>query len=87
MRTIQGRNAGESLLDGVREPVPAADFPAAEDGFHLGPHFLNGIEIRAVERKIQRFHTLCLQNVLDSFDMVRTHIVHPYDVSCPKGWK
>lgn len=87
MRAIQGRNAGESLLDGVRELVLAADFPAAEAGFHLGPHFLNRIEVRAIRRKIQHFHALCLQNFPDSFDMVRTHIVHHYDVACPEGWK
>lgn len=81
MRTIQGRNVGESPMDGIREPVPATDFPAAEDGLHLGPHFLNGIEIRAKGRKIQNFHTLCLQVSPDSLDMVRTHIVHHYDVA------
>ena len=87
MGAVQRRNTRESLLDGIREEIQTADFPAAQDGFHLGPHFLNRVEIRAIGRKVQHFHTLCLQNFPDSLYMVRTHIVHHYDVTRPKGRK
>ena len=58
MGAVQRRNTSESLQDGVMEKVQTADFPAAKDGFHLGPHFLNWVEIRAVGWKVQHFHTL-----------------------------
>ena len=85
MGEVPGRNTRESLLDGIREEVQAADFPAAQDGFHLGPHVLNRVEIRAVGRKVQCFHTLCLQNFPDSLYMARTHVVHHYDVTRRRG--
>ena len=55
MGEVPGRNTRESLLDGIREEVQAADFPAAQGGFHLGSHVLNRAEIRAVGRKVQCF--------------------------------
>ena len=58
MGAVQRRNTREGFLNGIREEVQTADFPAAQDGFHLGPHFLNWIEIGAIGRKVQRFHTL-----------------------------
>ena len=87
MGAVPGRNARESLLDGIREEVQAADFPAAQDGVHLGPYLLNRIEIRAAGRKVPYFHTLCLQNFANGLYTVRTHIVHHCDVTRPKGWK
>ena len=87
MGAVRGRNTRESFLDGLREEIQIADFPAAQDGFHLGPHFLNWIEIGAIGRKVQHLHTLCLQNFPDGLYMVRTHIVHHYDVTRPKGRK
>ena len=87
MEAVQRRNTRERILDGIWEEVQGADFPAAQDGFHLGPHFLNRVEIRAVGRKIQHFHALCLQNFPDGLYMVREHIVHHYDVAWPKSWK
>ena len=81
------RNTRERFLDGIREEVQITNFPAAQDGFHLGPHFLNRVEIKAIGRKVQYFHTLCLENFLDGLYMVRTHIVHHYNVALPKGWK
>ena len=87
MEAVQRRNTRERILDGIWEEVQGADFPAAQDGFHLGPHFLNGIEIRAVGRKVQYLHTLCLQDFPDGLDMVGTHIVHHNDVAWPKRGK
>ena len=69
MGEVPGRNTRESLLDGIREEVQAADFPAAQDGIHLGSHFLNRVEIRAVGQKVQYFYTLCLQNFTDGLYM------------------
>ena len=87
MGAIQWRNTSESLLDGGREKVQAANLPWAEDGFHLRPHCPNGVEIRTVGRKIQHAHALFLQNLPNCFHMVRTHIVHYYDVTRLKSWK
>ena len=87
MGAVPRRNTRERLLDGIREEVQTADFPAAQDSVHLGPHFLNRVEIRAAGRKVQHFNTLCLQNFSDGLYMVRTHITHHYDVTRPKGWK
>lgn len=66
MGAVWGRNTREGLLDGIRKEVQAADFPAAQDGVHLGSHFLNRVEIWAVEWKVQYFHTRYLQNFPDS---------------------
>ena len=41
MGAVPGRNARESLLDGIRKEIQTADFPAAQDGVHLGPNFVN----------------------------------------------
>ena len=87
MGAVQGKNTRESLLDGIREEAQIADFSAAQDGFHHGPYFLNRVETRAVGRKVQHFHTLCLRNFSDGLYLVRTHILHHYDVTRPKGWK
>ena len=87
MGAVQGKNTRESLLDGIREEAQIADFSAAQDGFHLGPYFLNRVEIRAVGRKVQHFHTLYLRNFSQGLYLVRTHILHHYDVTRPKGWK
>ena len=87
MGAVQGRNTRGGFLYGIWEEVETADFPAAQDGVHLGTHFLNWIESGAIGRKVQRFHTLCLQNFPDGLYMVRTHIVHHYDVTRPKGRK
>ena len=62
------------------ELVHAADFPFTEDGFHLRPHFLNGVEIRAIGRKIQQLHAFFLQDFPNGFDMMGTHIVHNDDI-------
>ena len=44
MGAVQRRNTREGFQDGIREEVQTADFPGAQDGVHLGPHFLNWIE-------------------------------------------
>ena len=49
MGAVQRRNTREGFQDGIREEVQTADFPAAQDGFHLGPHFLNRVEVWATE--------------------------------------
>ena len=87
MLTVQRRNTSKSRTNCVRENIQIADFPFTKDCFDLGPHFLDGVEIRAVGRKIQHFHALCLQNFPDGLYMVRAHIVHHYDVAWPKSWK
>ena len=87
MQAVELRNTSECPLDSVRELFQAANLPFAKDGFHLGPHFLNGIEIRAVGWKVQYLHALCLQNFPDGLDMVGTHIVHHNDVAWPKSWE
>lgn len=87
MQAVELRNTSECPLDSVRELFQAANLPFAKDGFHLGPHFLNGIEIWAVGRKVQYLHTLCLQDFPDGLDMVGTHIVHHNDVAWPKRGK
>ena len=71
MGAVQGRNTREILLDGSHEEVQTADFPAVQDGVHLGPHFLNRAKIRVIGQKIQHFHPLCLQNFPDGFYMMR----------------
>lgn len=71
MGAIQSRNTSESFWDGIREKIQAANFPSAEDSFHLRPHLLNGIEIRTVGRKIQHAHVPFLHKFLNRFDVVK----------------
>lgn len=51
MQAVVLRNTSEDSLDSVWELVQAANLPFTKEGFHLGPHFLNVIEIR-VRRNI-----------------------------------
>lgn len=75
MQAVELRNTSECPLDSVRKLFQAANLPFVKDDFHHRPHFLNGIETRAVGRKVQYLHTLYLQNFPDGFDMVGAHIV------------
>ncbi len=81
MPAIQLRNRIECHTNRVREQVQTSDFPSTKEGLHLGPHLLNGIQIGTVGRKVQNFHPLFLQDLPDSFYMVRAHIVHHNNVS------
>ena len=73
MQAIQLRNRIECHTNRVREQVQTSDLPSTKEGLHLGPHLLNGIQIGTVGRKVQNFHPLFLQDLPDSFYMVRAH--------------
>lgn len=87
MQAIQLRNRIECHTNRVREQVQTSDLPSTKEGLHLGPHLLNGIQIGTVGRKVQNFHPLFLQDLPDSFYMVRAHIVHHNNVSGLKSRK
>jgi len=75
----------DSQSDSIREKVQTTDLPFAKERLDLRPHFLNRVEIRAVGRQIQQSYTSCIQNLPDSFYMVRTHIVHYNDITRTEG--
>ena len=87
MLTVQRRNTSKSRTNCVRENIQIADFPFTKDCFDLGPHFLDGIQIRAIGRKVQQSYTFRFQNLPDGFYMVRAHIIHHNDVARSKSWK
>lgn len=70
IQAVELRNTSEGSLDSARDLVQAANLPFAKEGVHLGPHFLNGIEIRAVGWKVQYLPALCLHNFPDGLNMV-----------------
>ena len=55
MQAIQLRNRSEGHTNRVREQVQTLDVPSTKEGFHLGPHLSNGIQIGTVGRKVQYF--------------------------------
>ena len=75
MLTVQRRNTSKSRTNCVREKIQTADFPFTKDCFDLGPHFLDGIQIRAIGRKVQQSYTFRFQNLPDGFYMVRVPVV------------
>ena len=85
MEAIERRNTNKSLSDGTRKEFQAANLPSTKNGFHLRPHFFNGVEIRAVGRKIQPFHTLSCQNFPGCLYTMGAHIVHYYDIDRTKS--
>lgn len=87
MQAIQLRNRSGSHTNLVREQGQTSDLPSTREGLHLRPHLFNGIQIGSVGRKIQRFHSLFHQNLLNSLYMVRAHIVHHNNVSGLKSRK
>lgn len=58
-----------SRMNCVREKVQTAGFPFTKDCFDLGPHFLDGVQITAVGRKVQQSYTFRFQNLPDSFSI------------------
>ena len=48
MLAVQRRNTSKSRTNCVREKIQAADFPFAKDCLDLGPHFFDGVQVRAV---------------------------------------
>lgn len=87
MLTVQRRNTRKSRTNCVREKIQTADFPFTKDCFDLGPHFLDGVQIRAIGRKVYQSYTFRVQDFPDGFYTVRAHIIHHNDVSRPKSWK
>ena len=85
MRAVKRWNISESLSDSIRKELQTANFPSAKNGFHLRPHFFNRVEIRAVGREIQPFHTLFCQNFPDRLYTMGAHIIHYYDIARTKS--
>lgn len=48
MLAVQRRNTSKSRTNRVREKVQTAYLPFTKDRFDLGPHFFDGIQVRAV---------------------------------------
>lgn len=74
-----GAHVGEGLGDGVTKRLLGARLGAAQGGFDLGPHQLDGIQIRAVGRQISETCTGLREHLCDEGGFVRGEVVHDHD--------
>ena len=74
--TIRRSNQVKSLWNRGNQLILDANTPFTQDGFHLCPHLLNGIQIRAIWRQIERYCTFCSNQFAHKIAMMRSEIVH-----------
>ena len=74
--TIRRSNQVKSLWNRGNQLILDANTPFTQDGFHLCPHLLNGIQIRAIWRQIERYCTFCSNQFAHRIAMMRSEIVH-----------
>ena len=76
VKAIRFRDQIQCSIDSFWQFLCLPDFPMPQDRFHLGPHFLNGVQIWAVRRQIAILHASSCKRFLYFSHMMRPQIVH-----------
>ncbi len=71
----------EVLCDGMVECVRSAGVCVAEQGFELGPGFLDGVKVGRVRRQIEQPGPGGLDPLPDAVHFVRAQIVHDQHIA------
>ena len=81
MQAVGRRHQHQGFNDRNRQQISRSYLPLSQDSLQFGPHFFNGIQIRAIRREIEEPNTGGFKSLLHTLNVMRAQIIHHNNVT------
>ena len=84
MQAVGRRHQHQGFNDRIRQQISRSYLPLSQDSLQFGPHFFNGVQIRAVGRQIEEPNVGSFKSFPHTPNVMRAQIIHHNHVTGPQ---